>query len=377
MVLFPRPSRGHRFAWIPLAALGAALTLACSPAGEGEGVEGPRSGVAGSPSVPSGAAQDDPVLRFHPDGSFKIVQFTDTQDDHEIDPRTVRLLEAVLDDQEPDLVVFTGDNIRGGPETPDQARQAMDNIIGPLEARGIPWLVAFGNHDEDHTPATGVDEDAQLAYYMTFPNNLNRVDPPGVSGTGNVFVLVEGSDGGTPAFAVWALDSGRYSSDSISGQSVSDDGLRSYDWIRSSQIDWYRRISAALESDFGRGIPGLMFFHIPIPEFALMWEHRENHGVTGEKNEDVAAGTFNSGLFAAAKERGDVVGIFVGHDHVNDYVGDYFGIRLGYSGNTGFGTYGLQGDDPDRLRGARVFLLQEGNPKGFETFMVYARSFGI
>ena len=72
-----------------------------------------------------------------------------------------------------------------------------------------------------------------------------------------------------------------------------------------------------------------------------------------------------------------MVGIFVGHDHVNDYVGDYFGIRLGYSGNTGFGTYGLQGDDPDRLRGARVFLLQEGNPKGFETFMVYARSFGI
>ena len=36
-----------------------------------------------------------------------------------------------------------------------------------------PWLVAFGNHDEDHTPATGVDEDAQLAYYMTFPNNLS------------------------------------------------------------------------------------------------------------------------------------------------------------------------------------------------------------
>ena len=108
-----------------------------------------------------------------------------------------------------------------------------------------------------------------------------------------------------------------------------------------------------------------------------MWENRENHGVVGEKNEDVAAGVFNSGLFGAVKDRGDVVGIFVGHDHVNDFVGNYFGVQLGYSANTGFGTYGLDGDDPDRLRGARVFRVSEEDPGSFETFMVYARDYGI
>jgi hypothetical protein len=76
-------------------------------------------------------------------------------------------------------------------------------------------------------------------------------------------------------------------------------------------------------------------------------------------------------------DRGDVLGIFVGHDHVNDFVGNYFGIRLGYSGNTGFGTYGLDGEEENRLRGARVFILREDNPGVFETFMVYAQGYGI
>lgn len=126
-----------------------------------------------------------------------------------------------------------------------------------------------------------------------------------------------------------------------------------------------------------KSIPGLMFFHIPLPEFHQTWEHRENHDVLGEKNEDVAAAIFNSGLFGEVKDRGDVVGIFAGHDHVNDFVGDYFGVRLGYSANAGFGTYGLDGENPDRLRGARVFRVPEDDPGSFDTFMVYAGEYGI
>jgi len=325
----------------------------------------------------SPGAAGDPVLRFNTDGTFTIVHFTDTQDDHEVDPRTVRLMEAVLDDQRPDLVVFTGDNIRSGPNTADEARAAMDAIVRPVESRGIPWLLSFGNHDEDQTPSTGMDEAAMLDYYMSFPNNLNRIGPAGVHGTGNTHVLIRGTDDGGPRFNVWALDSGRYSPDTIAGQSVEADGLRTYDWIRPSQVSWFVRTSEALEAEHGRGIPALMFFHIPLPEFSLMWENRENHGVVGEKNEDVAAGAFNSGLFAAIQERGDVKGVFVGHDHVNDFVGDYFGIRLGYSANTGFDTYGLDGEERDRMRGARVFVIREDRPEAFETFMVFARDYGI
>jgi hypothetical protein len=320
---------------------------------------------------------DRPQLSFGPDGQFTIVHFTDTQDDHEIDPRTVLLMEAVLAEVSPDLVVFTGDNVRSGPETPEDVKTAIDAIAGPVEAAGVPWFITFGNHDEDHTHRTGMDEAALLEYYMSFPHNINQTDPEEVNGTGNMVALVAGSGSSEPAFALWGLDSGRYVPDSIGGQSISADGLRTYDWIRPGQVGWYTGTSMQLEAHYGAAIPGLMFFHIPLPEFALMWENRENHQVVGERNEDVAAGAFNSGLFGAIQDRGDVVGIFVGHDHVNDFVGNYFGVWLGYSANTGYGTYGLEGDDPDRMRGARVLTVYEDDPGKLETRMIFARDLGI
>ncbi len=339
------------------------------------GCRGPDERAAPDPSL--APPREAPVLRFGPDRTFTIVQFTDTQDDQDVDPRTVRLIEAVLDEVGPDLVVFTGDNIRSGPETPQDVRTAIDNFVVPVDSRGIPWLIAFGNHDEDHTPVTGVDEEEMLEYYMSFSFNANQPGPPDVYGTGNMHVLVLGSDDDTPRFNIWALDSNRYVPDTMAGQSLRAAGLWAYDWIRHSQVAWYYRTSQDLEARYGGPIPALMFFHIPLPEFRLMWQNPEVHGVVGEKNESVAAGAFNSGLFAAMMERGDVKGVFVGHDHVNDYVGDYFGIRLGYAANTGYGTYGLDGEERDRTRGARVFVVPEDDPGRFETYMVWARDLGI
>jgi hypothetical protein len=108
-----------------------------------------------------------------------------------------------------------------------------------------------------------------------------------------------------------------------------------------------------------------------------MWDNQENHEIVGERNECVCSGPFNSGLYAAMPQRGDVKGVFVGHDHINDYVGNYFGIYLGYSANAGFGTYGLDGPEKDRMRGARVVVIDEADPEHFETYMVRASDYGI
>ena len=52
------------------------------------------------------------TLRFrgdgHGDGTFRVLQMADVQDGPDVDPDTVALIEA-----KPDLVVFTGDQIRG------------------------------------------------------------------------------------------------------------------------------------------------------------------------------------------------------------------------------------------------------------------------
>lgn len=83
-------------------------------------------------------------------------------------------------------------------------------------------------------------------------------------------------------------------------------------------------------------------------------------------------------MFNAILERGDVKGVFVGHDHINDYVGDYYGVMLGYAPGTGFGAYGLSGAERNRMRGGRVFELKEtGEDVAITTRVVYARDLGI
>src|SRR5690625_5536853 len=83
------------------------------------------------------------------------------------------------------------------------------------------------------------------------------------------------------------------------------------------------------------------------------------HGIRGLRHEQEATGPLNSGLFSALLHRGDVRGVYVGHDHVNTYDGDYYGVRLGYGPGTGFGTYGLAGRRELHLRWSLVFHLDE------------------
>ncbi|MCP2265094.1 metallophosphoesterase family protein [Promicromonospora thailandica] len=327
-------------------------------------------------------------LRFGRDGRFRIVQFNDTQDDEKIDRRTLELMRAVLDDERPDLVVLNGDNITGGCDTPLEMRQAMNNVVQPMEERGVPWAVTFGNHDEDSTPDSGVDEADMLAFYRSYRHNVNGPTAPGITGQGNSHLLIDGR-GGKPAFNVWLLDSGRYAPETLGGQDF--EGYPTWDWLRMDQVKWYHDTSVALERRYGRPIPSLMFIHIPLWEYRFMWfgsvdgrtdaDHergRVRHRIEGERNEDECPGPFNSGMFSAIRHRGDVRGVFCGHDHVNTYSGDYYGVLLGYAGNTGFGTYGLSGPERNRLRGARVYDLDEsvdGVLAG--TRMRFASEFGI
>ena len=104
----------------------------------------------------------------------------------------------------------------------------------------------------------------------------------------------------------------------------------------------------------------------------------KKHNIVGERNEEECMGPINGGLFSAMLERGDVKGVFCGHDHINTYVGNYYGILLGYAGSTGFGAYGLPGAERNRLRGDRVFNLDENTAEVLvETHMVFAKDYGI
>ncbi|MBW3624001.1 MAG: metallophosphoesterase family protein [Armatimonadetes bacterium] len=295
-------------------------------------------------------------MRFRPDGRFRIVQFTDLHwhNGEEPDQRTRRMMERVLDAEQPDLVALTGDVIAGGGcrDPAGSWRQA----VAPMEERGIRWAAVFGNHDDEGS----LNRRGLMAAQRECGMCLSEPGPEEVHGVGNYVLRLRSAHRDDLAAALYFLDSNAYATTECGG----------YGWITRSQIEWcvgqsreleeeYRSIHSATGAD--QKLPALAFFHIPLPEYNEVWETQP---CRGHKYEDVCCPRINTGMFAAFLEAGDVMGVFVGHDHVNDYEGTLHGIRLCYGRWGGYATYGI-----DRLQpGARVVEMREG-ARGFETWL--------
>lgn len=122
-------------------------------------------------SVLRGRAKPDAraALRVREDGTFKIVQISDTHmvtgvgvckdaiDAHgnhlpesEADPLTVNFIGKVLDVENPDLVILTGDQLHH--DIPD-SQSALFKVVAPIIERSIPFAAVFGNHDSEGTHA--------------------------------------------------------------------------------------------------------------------------------------------------------------------------------------------------------------------------------
>ena len=94
-------------------------------------------------------------LRFQKDGTFKIMQITDMQEIPAISKDTIALMERAVLEEQPDLVVYTGDQIKGygvtykgkGEELEREVAQTIGKLLEPVTKRGIPFAVTFGNHD--------------------------------------------------------------------------------------------------------------------------------------------------------------------------------------------------------------------------------------
>ena len=107
-----------------------------------------------------------------------------------------------------------------------------------------------------------------------------------------------------------------------------------YDYIKQDQIDWYERVvNYTTSTNNNVVVPSLLFFHIPVPEFDTAWnDYKEGKAgveyISGDKREDVCCPKYNSGFFSKIKELNSARGMFVGHDHVNDYILKYQDLIL-------------------------------------------------
>ncbi|WP_427051066.1 metallophosphoesterase family protein [Paenibacillus sp. TC-CSREp1] len=297
-----------------------------------------------------------PHLSFRENKTFTIVQFTDLhwKDGRPEDLRTRRMMQSIIELEQPDLVVFTGDVIYTGPVEPgnkacEHPEQAFRDAVSVVEEGGVPWAFVFGNHDAEQR----ITQTELMQVVQEHAYSVTEEGPRDIAGLGNYTLEIAGEDG-LPAAVLYLLDSGSYSTvESIPG----------YGWIQQSQLRWLMDESIRVNPGRSRGdkLPALAFLHIPIPEYQAMWDTQTCYG---QKFEPVCAAQVNSGLFAALLEMGDVMGTFCGHDHVNDFHGQYHGIHLCYGRSSGHSTYGRDG----MLRGGRVIQLREGE-RTFDTWL--------
>ncbi|MDF2959389.1 MAG: metallophosphoesterase [Paenibacillus sp.] len=285
--------------------------------------------------------------RFRPDGTFTIVQFTDLhwKNGEEPDLRTERLMQTVLDLEQPDLVFFTGDTIES--EHCRDPKQSFRDAVRVVANSRIPWAAVFGNHDADFN----ITKSELMQLQREYPACLSEAGPVELHGVGNYTISILNSEG-KPAAILYALDSGEYAKPLLEG----------YDWIHRDQMDWFsRKADGFAEGNGGQQVPSLVFFHIPVPEYEELWNTETCYGL---KEEGVGCPKVNSGFFTAMLEKGNVMGTFTGHDHINDYHGRLHGIRLCYGRATGFNTYGKE----RMQRGARIIRLTEG-AAAFDTWL--------
>ena len=319
-------------------------------------------------SVTGFAADADKTLQFGADGKFSIMHVTDTHlEDDNIDD-SVWLIAKACDKEQPDLVVVTGDNVLNC-DDPAKTKGYIDKLMSVFEERGIPTAVTFGNHDSE-TGAMSREE--LMAYYNTFSCSVSVDDGEALSGCGTYNLPVMSSDGSKVKFNVWVFDSGDYD----------DEGH--YGYVKADQVEWYKAKSDELKAaNGGEVVYSIAFQHIIVSdiyealkksdrkrlysyshmynkdEYYMFDPDRVNHGTL---TETPCSGYYNDGQFSAMVEKGDVLGIFTGHDHSNAFGVEYKGIEIG---NTVSSRYNR--DAFSSQYGYRMFEIDENDTSKYTT----------
>lgn len=308
----------------------------------------------------------DITLRFGDDGKFKIVVFADCQDDDSPYQKMIDFMDFALTVEQPDLVVFTGDNVHVN--TIAKFRTGCRKILAPINAHQVPFAYTFGNHDADKYSNYDTAKAQMHDVYMESPYCLTYDAAPSTTGFGNCNIPIYASSGSDIAFNLWIIDSNMYASDG------------GYDNVHQDQQDWMVATNNALTASVGHKVNSMVFQHIVVPEVYNCLIESEvgtktyngknyllglNDNAEGYLGEFPCPPNTNSGEFTTLKNMGGVIGIVTGHDHANSFVGHWQGIDFIQMPGMTFESYG-----DDACRGYGVIELNENNTSTYTSHTV-------
>lgn len=335
------------------------------------------------------------ALKFN-SGKFTVLQVSDPQDLQFVRKTMVKMLDAAYDRVNPDLVVFTGDNILGNHLrdarfgsrkvilSPDGEYEAMKtaihHIAEPVDRRGIPFTMIYGNHDDMNF----ISKEKQAEIWRGYDSFVG-LDDSGDSGDVATFNLpVMSTDGKKTAFNLWFIDSAR----------LDKAEEKCHTGVKKQAVEWYINKSNRLkEQNGGKPVPSVLFQHIPFSEMTRLNSpcKKDDYGALplfkkgepekyirldpavadGFLGEPIDGCEENNGEFDAIKKQGDVAAAVFGHDHRNNFIAELDGIRIFQSSAASFRCYG------NRFRGVRVIEINENEPESVKTyFLTYSELCG-
>lgn len=270
--------------------------------------------------------------------------------------------DELISQANPNLIVVTGDVFMNA------SHDVVHKLYSYFDSKEIAWTVTFGNHDLQgfYSPQfiTGqaLYDNYDYSYYVDVVDDLN--------GHGNHYInLVKD---GKVKWQFFMLDSGSYHKTGFTYK---------YDVIHENQIDWYERVIVETNKkehgvdnfdhiDPNDVIPSLAFFHIPLFEYEEAWNAYEEGLIDGDgvlEDSGIWYGYENTGFFERAKQLHSTKGVFVGHDHTNNFAINYQGIILAYGVKSGRGIY----HNPEQIGGRIINVHMDGSLSTETLFVSY------
>ena len=342
--------------------------------------------------APVGQADDAPTLQYDKNGApyfisdrdLKILQLTDVHIGGgflsvDEDKKVINAVAAMVAEEKPDLIVVTGDISFAVPYIAGTLNNSIAHrtFMRLMENLGVYWTLTFGNHDSEAYDYFGREKVAKMYEDESLEYCLFSGDGE-LSGEGNHLIHIKNSRG--------LITETLYMIDSHSYTDKDPLGIKwDYDYIKEDQIEWYKTSVEGAKAYNGEVFKtltdeekvkyaplenpkSLIFIHIPIREVKTAYDEYVNNGCQNTENTECISGTIgepepyvycsrtDEALFETALELGSTTAFFFGHDHYNNMILSYKGIKLSYGYSLDYLAYsGI--DEVGYQRGCSVIII--------------------